>query len=98
MTTDKPYHVDATKDEKLRELFNDRRNTFHNRASAELDLENTGRHARGNIVTGAAPAVHYPPQPTSQWPNQSAVVGVEPPLGIDVNAMDPQGLPRSGST
>jgi hypothetical protein len=87
--------------EKLKIIFEEnakrnaeRANTMHGRGNAELDLENSGRFAKTNntvIGTTGNPAAQYPMQLTSQWPNQSAVVGVEPPLGIDVNAMDPQG-------
>jgi len=70
---------------------NDLRNTLHGRASADLDLENTGRHAKHNtVVTGGA---DYPRLPeASPWHHDP--VPPEAPLGIDVNALEPVGTER----
>jgi hypothetical protein len=70
--------------EKADTLKND---TMLRRAQAEFDLENTGRHAKAGIVVGATAAPDYMAAPN--WSPQA--VGVEPALGLDVNAVEPVG-------
>ena len=55
----------------------------------ELDAK-AGRFAKPSVVSGSEPAVRYPRLPSSS-PWASDPVPVEPPLGIDVNALEPTG-------
>jgi len=77
--------TDATMKEKVEVLKNDRRV-----ASTYLDhthSEEGGRFAKPTNVIGATPTPQYP-----AGPNWSAdPTGVEPPLGFDVNAVEPVG-------
>jgi hypothetical protein len=80
------YRQNATNEEKLRTLFNDRnvlrqKDTFASRANAELDLENTGRHSKPQQIVGTTPAPEYPAGPN--WSPDPT--GIEPPLGYDIN-------------
>jgi hypothetical protein len=56
------------------------KDTYH--ARAEADLETGGRWAKPTIGVPELPAA-------SPWSRDP--VGIEPPLGIDVNAMEPVG-------
>jgi hypothetical protein len=88
-TTHRPYRQDADQRERADILKNDlRQNTMHGRASAELDLENTGRFAKPHALIGEG-APEYPRLPENSWTNDPT--GVEPSLGIDVNAVEPCG-------
>jgi len=88
-------------DRELRGLFNKGlrkadASTFQAFAESEA-AQDAGRFAQVNkaTVVGANAGPVYPPLPSGHWPNQSAVVpNVEPPLGQDVNAMEPVGLPH----
>jgi hypothetical protein len=93
VTTDatKPYNNNASQAERAETLENDRRvqrDTFHTRANAELDLENSGRFSKPHAVIGLD-SVEYPTLPENSWTNDPTPT--EPPLGIDVNAMEPVG-------
>jgi hypothetical protein len=85
----KPFRTDATNEEKLSTLLNDKRvlrpkeaDTFHTRQMAETDLEYQGRFAQAVAkATINLPASQFPKLPDSAWPNQAALVGDEPPLG-----------------
>jgi hypothetical protein len=74
-------------------LKNDLRNqTMHSRASADLDLENTGRFAKPNIVIGVDGA-QYPRLPASS-PWHDDPVPTEESLGYDINAVEAQAEPH----
>jgi hypothetical protein len=79
--------------ERRRVLANDRKvSTYRDAAQASIDDLCGGRYgAIGKpTVTGAAP-ISYPRLPSDAPSNQAAMIGDEPPLGIDVNAMEPVG-------
>jgi hypothetical protein len=59
--------------------------TMHGHAVAEAAMMETGRFAAVNatIVTGATPIPKYP----AASPHQADPVGLEPPLGYDINEM-----------
>lgn len=64
-------------------------NTYGDRAEADLQLENQGRHAAAAkaSVTGAKASVQYPRQPsTSPW--HSDIVPPEPSLGYAIDAQE----------
>lgn len=64
--------------------------TYHSRAMVDFELESTaGRFGKPSVVSGSQPGVHYPA--AADWTRDGAGVGVEPPLGIDVNALEPTG-------
>ena len=42
-------------------------------------------------MTGNEPSVDYPAGP--DWTSNGAGVGLEPPLGVDVDALEPTGTP-----
>jgi hypothetical protein len=65
-------------------------------AEANADLELGGRYAKiiKTSVIGASPAVTYPRLPADAPANQAAMVGDEPSLGYDINAMEPVGEPH----
>jgi hypothetical protein len=88
MTT-RPYHQNSDQREREAILRNDRANTFAGRAQAEAD-DVRGRWAQEHKATviGAGPVV-YPRLPENSWTNDPT--GVEPSLGIDVNAVEPCG-------
>lgn len=68
--------------------------TFFSQAIAHLGREGQGRHADAAkaSVSGAEPSVRYPRQPsTSPW--SSDISGVEPPLGVDLEYVEPCGTP-----
>jgi hypothetical protein len=77
---------EATQKEKAETLKND---TLLRRAQSEFDLENTGRHSKSATVIGSDGAPQYPRLPETNWTNDPT--GVEPPLNIDVNAVEPVG-------
>ena len=57
----------------------------------ELDAT-AGRFGKPSVVSGSQPGVNYPRLPSSSpWSGDGAGVGVEPPLGLDVNALEPTG-------
>jgi hypothetical protein len=87
-TTHRPYHQSADQREREAILRNDRANTFAGRAQAEAD-DVRGRWAQINKfdVVGATPTPQYPAGPN--WSVDPT--GLEPPLGIDVNAVEPCG-------
>jgi hypothetical protein len=59
--------------------------TFHQQAMIDLQLESGGRFAKDTIVTGTEASVRYPPGPA--WTRNE--VGLEPPLGVAIDAMEP---------
>jgi hypothetical protein len=71
----------------------DRLSTYRAHAEANADLELGGRYSKVTTVTvtGASPTHQYPRLPLSAPSNQAMMVPDEPPLGIDINAMDPVG-------
>jgi hypothetical protein len=87
-TTHRPYHQNSDQREREAILRNDRANTFAGRAQAEAD-DVRGRWTQINKsdVVGATPTPQYPAEPN--WSVDPT--GVEPPLGIDVNTVEPCG-------
>jgi hypothetical protein len=89
MTTTKQIEMQ----EKLDVLFNEQRlRDAQRNKDASTFLSHThneegGRFAKPQQVVGATPAPDYPAG--QNWANDPT--GVEPPLGIDVNAIDPVG-------
>jgi hypothetical protein len=80
------YRNEATQKEREQVLRNDKRvtSTFLEHTHSEEG----GRFAKPQTVIGATPTVQYP----MAAPNWSVdPTGVEPPLGIDVNAVEPCG-------
>ena len=55
---------------------------------ANLDGSLNGRFNPGSYVSGSEPAVNYP---AASGPWSGPQPGQEPPLGIDVNALEPVG-------
>jgi hypothetical protein len=68
--------------------------TLHSQAITQIELEGQGRHAaaaRASVV-GKERVPLYPRQgPDSPWSNDLS--GVEPPLGIDLEYVEPCGTP-----
>jgi hypothetical protein len=87
---------DIPKSVKRRVMANDRRvmGTYHSVAASTVDDERGGRFAvEGKQTVIGSSAVAYPQQPsTSPW--HSEPIGTEPPLGFDVNAIEPVGEPH----
>ena len=83
--------------EKREILANDRlvRSTYFSQAQASIDEDRGGRFSvlTPTQVVGRS-SVSYPRLPSTAPANQAAIVGDEPPLGIDVNALDPAGEPH----
>ena len=81
--------------ERRRVMANDRMATYHSVAQSAVDDERGGRYATEGskqTVIGGSP-IAYPQQPsTSPW--HSDPCPPEPPLGFDVNAIDPVGEPH----
>src|SRR5262245_16943788 len=79
--------------QKRRILAEDRlATTYHSASQAFVDEERGGRFAalEKPTVTGSSGAVRYPRQREgSPWRDDP--VGVEPPLGFDVNTIEPVG-------
>jgi hypothetical protein len=91
---DFPFNNEASQSERRRILAEGRKtSTYHQQAQADADLEMGGRFAKvmPTSVTGTTPGPQYPRQPADSPSNQAALVGDEPPLGVDINAMDPVG-------
>ena len=88
---DLPFNNDATQAERRRILENDRKASTYSRvAQSEAEDLAGGRYAAMGkpSVTGSTPAIRYPAQPpNSPWHHDP--LPPEPPLGIDVNAMEP---------
>ena len=64
--------------------------TLH--AMANLDTSLDGRFGKADRVSGDAPTVDYPRLPASS-PWACDPIGLEPPLGIEVDALEPTGTP-----
>jgi hypothetical protein len=98
------YQNKSSQQEREAILRNDRANTFAGRASAELDLENSGRHAKPNTVIGVDGPPDYPRLPENSWTHDP--VPPEGPLGVSVEDHEPVGenfelarsLPRDSDT
>jgi len=88
---------DIPRSERRRIMANDRKvmATYHSVAASTVDDERGGRYATEGskqTVIGSSP-IAYPQQPsTSPW--HSDPCPPEPPLGFDVNAIDPIGEPH----
>lgn len=67
--------------------------TYFHQAQIGRALDEPGGRfrAKDTIVTGNEPSVDYPAGP--DWTSNGAGVGLEPPLGIDVDALEPTGTP-----
>jgi hypothetical protein len=77
------YQNNTTPAERLETFQNDRRvqkDTFASRASAELGLEQQGRHATKPIFDQSMPKL-----PDDHWSNQTNAIPPEEPLGYDIN-------------
>jgi hypothetical protein len=91
----RPYHNESSQAQRKEVLNNDKaqHSTYLSRAAGSIGEELGGRFAalaRGQQqVVGTAPSP-YPRQP-SYW--AEADNAVEPPLNVDVNAMEPIGGP-----
>jgi hypothetical protein len=72
-------------DRRVREQQQAQGSTFHAHAQAQAGELSGGRFASlgASTVTGATPIPKYP----AAGAHQSDPVGIEPPLGIDINAM-----------
>ena len=84
-----------TQAEKRAVLEQDRRvlkDTFATRTAADVAQEAQGRFAKDVNVVGSEPTVQYPPgfnkQDAPHWWGAEAVLGVEPPLGFDINTIN----------
>jgi hypothetical protein len=90
---------EITQSERRRIFENDRLtalerrlSTYHAHGQASIDDERQGRFGAldKTTVTGAGPTLQYPRQPpNSPWANDP--LPPEPPLGIDINAMEAVG-------
>jgi hypothetical protein len=81
---------DVTMKDKKEVLENDRQiSSYRDHAEANADLDLGGRFAKVTTTTfvGASP-ISYPRLPQDAPANQAAMVGDEPPLGYDINAME----------
>jgi hypothetical protein len=68
----------------------DRLSTFLDHANSSVDDEKGGRFAAASptrTVVGTGP-ISYPRLPADNPSNQAMLVPDEPPLGIDINAME----------
>ena len=94
---------EISQSEKRRVLANDRQvmaerqrvSTYRDAAQASVDDMAGGRYAVIDkpSVTGTSP-ITYPRQSATSPSNQATLVCDEPPLGVDVNAMEPVGEPH----
>ena len=96
------YHNHATQAERKAIVKNDsyitsERNTYLSRTEAELEEESGGRFKKKTRTTivGVNPASVYPRLPQSSPWASPCPSGVEPPLGIDVNAVPDLGFSAS---
>jgi hypothetical protein len=86
---------EISQNEKREVMKNDRLNTYQAHAAASIDEERGGRFSVQTkpTVIGQSP-ISYPKQPpNSPWASDD-LLGPEPPLGIDINAMQPVGEPH----
>ena len=65
--------------------------TMHEMSRLSNDLE--GRHSARDYLSGSAQATDYPAIPSGPWSSDYARVPDEPPLGFDMNAVEPTGTP-----
>jgi hypothetical protein len=64
--------------------------TYSRQAEIDQGLENQGRFGQTALVNGREPSVHYPRMPEgSPWAGDPS--GVEPPLGVSVDYVEPCG-------
>jgi hypothetical protein len=85
--THRPTQTNATQRERAEVLKNDRavqKNTF----LSHTHSEEGGRYAKPQTIVGSDSAVQYP-MAAPNWANDPT--GVEPPLNIDINAIEPCG-------
>lgn len=100
MTKSPSPRTNATPEEKLATLLNDKRvlrqqrDTFNSRAAAEAN-QIQGRFAQHEkaTVVGSATAAQYPKLPDGSFSNQGAVVPPEEPLGFSVEEVPIVGEP-----
>src|SRR5262249_49720888 len=78
--------------ERRRILAEDRRRSTYHAHANDVEVEMGGRFAklRTTQVTGSGAVVAYPKLPNGPW-GEGPQVGDEPPLGCDVNAVEPVG-------
>jgi hypothetical protein len=86
-TTHRPYRTDATQKEKAALLKNDERVRSGSTFLDHTHSEEGGRYAKPMNVIGSTPTAQYPAGPN--WSVDPT--GIEPPLGIDVNAVEAVG-------
>jgi hypothetical protein len=75
-----------------------RRGSTYLGQSEGLDLDLGGRFAKvtRTTVIGTDPIARYPAQPANS-PWREELIGLEPPLGIDIGAVEPVGEPHERS-
>lgn len=84
---------DASMAEKRRIIAEEQISSYRAHAEANADMDLGGRFAlvqKPATVVGASPGVSYPRLPESS-PWHTDPLPPEPPLGIDINAMEPTG-------
>jgi hypothetical protein len=85
------FRNNASQRERAEMLKLDRRNaTMHGRALTELDQLMQGRFSKPSEVVGATGAPEYPA--AAAWTQDH--LPPEPPLGLDVSAVEPVGEPH----
>jgi hypothetical protein len=87
---DRPYTNQSTRRDKAEALKAD---TYFNRAQIDADLDAPGgRFREKETITGSQASTKYPCQDSaSPWSGGGADPGVEPPLGVEINAQEPVG-------
>jgi hypothetical protein len=86
--THRPYRVDATQKEKAAILKSDQRVRSGSTFLDHTHDDEGGRFAKSRTVIGSEATAQYP-MVGPNWANDPT--GVEPPLGFDVNAIEPVG-------
>jgi hypothetical protein len=89
---------DRTQAERRAVLKNDRApTTYHQLAGVDQALEGGGRFGKVEYISGSEPSSQYPRLPAlSPW-SGSGDVGLEPPTGVAIDAMEAVGTPAEVS-
>jgi hypothetical protein len=86
---DRPYTNNTTQEERKRLIAEARLPTTYHRL-AGLDDDLSGRFRVKETIAGEQAATQYPRQPeASPWAGDP--VGLEPPLGVEIDAQEPMG-------